>query len=187
MTLIDRLLQGWRIAKTRPVLSPGMRVLDIGSEDGILFQKVRGLDPTSTGIDPRVSEPVEHANFRLVRGFFPNDLPADSSGFDAITMLAVLEHFPESAYTNLGEACWSFLKPNGVVLITVPAVAVDRILVILKTLRLVAAATLDEHHGYEVNRTAQIFAAPAFELVCHQTFQLGLNNFFAFRKCPCPE
>ena len=184
MTRIDRLLQTWRIAKARRYLSPGMRVLDIGSEDGILFRRVKGLDPSSTGIDPRAEPTPPGADYRLVAGFFPQDLPADTPPFGAITMLAVLEHFPEAAYAALGAGCARLLQPGGWVLITVPSVAVDHLLVVLKTLRLVHATTLDEHHGYDVRRTAGIFAPPAFELVRHERFQLGLNNFFAFRRLP---
>jgi len=40
--------------------------------------------------------------------------------------------------------------------------------------------SLEEHHGYEVRRTAEIFCPPHFRLVCHRPFQLGLNNLFVF-------
>ena len=96
-------------------------------------------------------------------------------------MLAVLEHFPEDAYAGLGANCARFLKPNGRLVITVPSPLVDRILVVLKGLRLVDGMSLEEHHGYDTTRTRTVFE-PRFRLIRHQRFQLGLNNLFVFEK-----
>jgi 2-polyprenyl-3-methyl-5-hydroxy-6-metoxy-1,4-benzoquinol methylase len=179
--LLDRILQRWRITKVRPYLPPGTRVLDIGSADGALFQRLSGLSPDSLGIDPTLTGEIRVGRCRLLPGFFPADMP-DVPPFDAITMLAVLEHFPATAYAPLREGCVRFLRPGGRVLITVPAPAVDRILEILKALRLVDGMSLEEHHGYDVRQTAGIFCPPEFRLVCHRKFQLGLNHLFVFER-----
>jgi hypothetical protein len=42
--------------------------------------------------------------------------------------------------------------------------------------------SLEEHHGYEVGQTGEIFSKPEFELVIHREFQVGLNNLFVFRR-----
>jgi 2-polyprenyl-3-methyl-5-hydroxy-6-metoxy-1,4-benzoquinol methylase len=102
--------------------------------------------------------------------------------FDAVTMLAVLEHFPTSAHAPLAEGCRRFLKPGGQVIITVPSPRVDAILAVLQKLWLVHGMSLEEHHGYEVRQTAEIFSPPHFQLACHRTFQCGLNNLFVFQK-----
>jgi len=181
MTPADRILQRWRIDQARPFLPAGARVLDIGSADGALFQAVDFLSPGSLGIDPTLRQPVECEKFKLIPGFFPQDMPAGEP-FDAVTMLAVLEHFPETAYAGLAEGCRRFLKPGGKVIITVPSPRVDQILSVLKKLRLVHGMSLEEHHGYEVRQTAEIFCPPHFRLVCHRTFQFGLNNLFVFER-----
>jgi hypothetical protein len=59
---------------------------------------------------------------------------------------------------------------------------VDHILTVLKTLRVIDGMSLEEHHGYDVNHTASIFAPPRFALDVHRRFQLGLNNLFVFRR-----
>ncbi len=182
MTALDRFLQQSRIHQAKAFLRPGMRVLDVGCSRGELFERVSGLAPDSLGIEPTLSKAVQMERVRLLPGFFPQDIPAGAGLFDAISMLAVLEHFPESAYGELGRACLRFLKRSGLLVITVPSPAVDHILAVLKTFRLVHGMSLEEHHGYDIRDTRKIFSAPDFELICRQKFQFGLNNLFVFRR-----
>ena len=80
--------------------------------------------------------------------------------------------------------CARFLKPGGRLIITVPAAAVDHILAVLKFLRLIDGMSLEEHHGYDVRQTPEIFSVGSTsELLCAQKrFQLGLNNLFVFER-----
>jgi 2-polyprenyl-3-methyl-5-hydroxy-6-metoxy-1,4-benzoquinol methylase len=181
MTWLDEFLQRWRIAKARPFLSPGARVLDIGSASGALFRQLDHLVPDGVGIDPTLRQNEEGNNFRLIAGYFPQDMPA-CGPFDAITMLAVLEHFPETDHASLAAGCRRFLRPGGKLIVTVPSTRVDCILAVLKKFRLIHGMSLEEHHGYEVRQTAEIFCPPHFRLVCHRTFQLGLNHLFVFER-----
>ena len=183
MTWLDHFLQRQRIAQARSFLFSGARVLDIGSADGALFHAVDFLGTGCMGIDPTLRQAVDGKNFKLLPGFVPQDMPAVEP-FDAVTMLAVLEHFPESAYAPLAGGCCQFLKPGGKVIITVPSPRVDQILAVLQKLRLVHGMSLEEHHGYQVRHTTEIFGAPDFQLICHRTFQFGLNNLFVFKKAP---
>jgi 2-polyprenyl-3-methyl-5-hydroxy-6-metoxy-1,4-benzoquinol methylase len=159
-----------------------MKVLDIGCGEGELMASIGGLGGGSLGIDPTLHSVRERSGFRLLPGFFPQDIPPDTGVFDAIMMLAVLEHFPDSAHAELSAGCRRFLKPGGLLVITVPSAAVDRILSVLLRLRLIDGMSLEEHHGFDVNQTPQIFASPDFDLVSHKRFQLGLNNLFVFRR-----
>ena len=183
MTFVDRFLQNWRVRKARPFIKPGDRVLDLGSADGVLFERLGDCGPGSLGIDPILPATTRsRQGFALVRGYFPQDVPANAGTFDAIVMLAVLEHFPAAQYGPLAEGCARLLKPGGRMIITVPSPAVDMILDVLVKLRLVHGMSLEEHHGYEVTETPRIFASPRFELVEHSSFQLGLNNLFVFQR-----
>ena len=156
MKLADRLLQRWRIRKIRPYLKPGARVLDIGSVDGVLFSQVPNLSPGCFGIDPTLAAKVETDQFILLPGFFPKDMPPVAP-FDAITLLAVLEHFPETEFAAVAAGCANFLAPGGLLLITVPSPAVDTILKWLKFFRLIEGMSLEEHHGYEIGQTTKIY------------------------------
>ena len=139
----------------------------------------------SVGIDPDLTEPERIGSNRLLPGLFPHALP-DVEPFDVITMLAVLEHVVPEHQAPSAIQCHAFLVPGGHLLITVPSPAVDHVLEFLRRLRLVHAKTLDQHYGYEVEMTPEIFGAAGLELVRRNSFQLGLNNFFVFREPLAP-
>ncbi len=183
MTFLDRVLQNWRVRTAARFIVPGMKVLDLGSADGVLLDQPGLCGPGSLGIDPTLSvrsrTPGGHG---LIPGFFPKDLPADGGLFDAVAMLAVLEHFPNDQHAVLADGIATHLRPGGLLVITVPSPMVDHILTVLTTLRLVHGMSLEEHHGYDTSMTAQIFAAPRFGLLRHVRFQLGLNNLFVFER-----
>jgi 2-polyprenyl-3-methyl-5-hydroxy-6-metoxy-1,4-benzoquinol methylase len=182
MKLTDRVLQRWRIAKAKPFIAPGSQILDIGSADGALFRQLgRWKGERCLGIDPTLKADIRVDDVPLVAGCFPKDMPAVEP-FDVITLLAVLEHFPPSEYENLQGGCIKFLKPGGRLIITVPSAAVDRILAVLKFLRLIDGMSLEEHHGYQVEQTTAIFPAKSFRLLRRKGFQLGLNNLFVFER-----
>ena len=181
MTALDRFLQNWRIRKARPFIPSGARVLDIGSVDGVMFRQIPGLARNCLGIDPTLNKPVMGEGFNLIPGFFPQDMPVGEQ-FDAVTMLAVLEHFPNEAHALLASGCATHLKPGGRIIITVPSPFVDQILKVLTTLWLVHGMSLEEHHGYDIAQTAQIFSEPNFRLLRHERFQFGLNNLFVFER-----
>lgn len=182
MKQLDRVLQHWRIRKVLPYLKRGAKVLDIGSIDGALFRHGAELSEGSIGIDPILPCNLTNGRFTLIRGFFPKDLPPKAGPFDAITLLAVLEHFPEQELAALADGCMKYLVPGGLLLITVPSPSVDAILGWLRRFRLIDGMSLEEHHGYKVEQTPLVFAEPVFTLVRHQTFQFGLNNLFVFRR-----
>jgi 2-polyprenyl-3-methyl-5-hydroxy-6-metoxy-1,4-benzoquinol methylase len=183
MTKIDRILQAWRIKVTLPYIGQGYRVLDLGSADGELFRRSGCCGPGSMGIDPTLKASLTTVQgFQMISGYFPDDMPPGCAPFDVITMLAVLEHFPPSQYSNLADGIRRMLRPGGLLLITVPSAAVDEILIWLLKLRLIHGMSLQEHHGYDVNHTPIIFAEPAFKLLIHRQFQLGLNNLFVFQR-----
>jgi SAM-dependent methyltransferase len=180
MKAVDRWLQQWRIAKIKPYLAPGARVLDIGCADGALARLVPGLD--YLGIDPGLDASRSTPSGRLIKGCFPADLPPDATEFDSITMLAVLEHIPLEAQAALAADCFRFLRPGGLALITVPAPAVDCLLAVLKGLRVIDGMSLEEHYGFDVRRVPECFARALLEPFVHRRFQLGLNHLFVFRK-----
>jgi SAM-dependent methyltransferase len=180
MKFLDRLLQRWRVAKARPYISANARVLDIGCDDGALFRLVPAVGE-GVGIDPFIPASSSHGRFVLIKGWFPQDLP-DDTPYDAITLLAVLEHLPVDQQVRLAEACTRCLKPGGRLLITVPSPAVDRVLAVLKFLRVIDGMSLEQHYGFDAGQTPALFTAAGLRLLRRRRFQLGLNNFFAFEK-----
>jgi 2-polyprenyl-3-methyl-5-hydroxy-6-metoxy-1,4-benzoquinol methylase len=179
--ILDRVLQRWRIAKAAPHIPDGARVLDVGCADGALFRALRKRIAGGVGIDPDLPAGVAIDGAQFVRGFFPRDLQ-NADKFDVITMLAVFEHLDEETQPIAVAACGRLLRSSGLLVLSVPEPAVDRIVHTLVRLRLVAGMALHEHHGFEASRTPAIVTAGPFELVRHDRFQLGLNNLFVFRR-----
>src|SRR5688572_9697815 len=104
MKTTDRILQYWRIAKTRPYIPRRASVLDIGCADGSLFRQLKSHIREGIGIDPFLECSIDMDNYRLIAGSFPKDLP-DTRLFDVITMLAVLEHIPSKDQAQLAVDC----------------------------------------------------------------------------------
>ena len=97
-------------------------------------------------------------------------------------MLAVLEHVPSEEQAALARACFQCLVPAGLVALTVPSPAVDRILGALRCMRLIDGMALEQHYGFEPDQTIALFTGAGFRLVSHRRFELGLNNLFVFQK-----
>ena len=160
-----------RVRVALPHIPRGARVLDVGCADGTLLRAAATRMSGGVGIDP--DAPAGDA--RLERGRFPDDLRA-AGPFDAITMLAVFEHFPESDRARVVEACRRLLRPGGRVILTVPSPAVDRIIDVLGALGLVHGMDIESHHGYDPRETPRHFSG--FRVLTHHAFELGLNHLY---------
>jgi 2-polyprenyl-3-methyl-5-hydroxy-6-metoxy-1,4-benzoquinol methylase len=183
MKALDRFIQRLRIAKAAPWIAPDSRVLDIGCADGALFRQLRARIREGVGIDSELRERVAGENYELLPGTFPEALE-DGGLFDAITLLAVLEHVPPEQQAPLARACARRLAPGGHLVVTAPAPLVDRILDVLLFLRLIDGMALGQHYGFEPAQTPAIFEPHGFALVHARRFQLGLNHLFVFRRQP---
>jgi SAM-dependent methyltransferase len=181
MKRLDRLIQGWRINQAVKFVPACGRVIDIGAHEGELFRALGGRLGAGFGVEPLRSARLEGTNFQIEPGFFPTVRPA-AGNWDAVTMLAVLEHIPTVQQAGVAAACQELLRPGGRIIITVPAAAVDHILAFLRFLRLIDGMSLEEHYGFEPDDTRRIFAEPGFKLIHHSRFQLGLNHLFVFER-----
>jgi 2-polyprenyl-3-methyl-5-hydroxy-6-metoxy-1,4-benzoquinol methylase len=156
-------------------------VLDIGCADGALFRRLGNLIAPSKGIDADLVRPEQIGGHQLLPGCFPADLPAGLD-FDTIVALAVLEHIPSDRLAEFAAACYERLVPTGLLILTVPHPFVDRILDVLIALRIAHGMEAEQHHGYDVNKTAELFGGAGFRLAKRERFQLGLNSLFLFER-----
>lgn len=179
---LDRYLQRARIARALRQLPQRASVIDIGAHQGELFTALGARLERGFGIEPVNTTEIRGHNYVIRPGYFPEVSPDEPGSWDAVTLLAVLEHIPPEGQGRLAAACADFLKPGGRVVITVPSPQVDHILWCLRTLRLISGMSLEEHYGFKPADVPRIFGAPHFRLLRHSRFQFGLNHLFVFER-----
>ena len=112
-------------------------------------------------------------------------LPFDTSYFDTITMLAVVEHLNPEILIELFRECRRTLKPEGLVILTTPAAWSDRLLRFMARLRLVSKEEIDEHiYAYTLPLIGWYFGAAGFSMhrIKFGYFEFGLN-MWATAQC----
>lgn len=182
MKKLDYFLQNERFKKAIAFIPKNAMVLDIGCSDGAIFSHIPHLK-YGVGIDPKLKVKIVKSNYTLLPGHFSEALKKEQyQQFDAITLLAVIEHIPINQLKKISGIIHKFLKKNGKVIITVPHPFVDKILDGLRFFRLIDGMELEEHYGYEITQTEKIFTSESLKLNHHKKFQFGLNNLFVFEK-----
>jgi 2-polyprenyl-3-methyl-5-hydroxy-6-metoxy-1,4-benzoquinol methylase len=181
MKTLDRELQRQRIAKALPFIEQGASVLDVGCADGALFRAGRDRIATGVGIDLHMPQTWVDGLFELRVGEFPDVLDPGQT-FDAIVMLAVVEHAPLDELQVWAKVIPELLVPGGRLVITTPSPKVDEILHLLMKLRVLDGMEAHEHYGFDPRTVPEIFGGRRLTLVHKQRFQLGLNHLFVFRS-----
>lgn len=174
----DSVLQSWRIAVATPYIPRAAHVLDIGCGDGALFRALEGRIASGVGIDA-ASAPPDHGAFRFIRGHAPEAVP-EHDRYDAITLLAVLEHIPPDAQRDLAATCRLLVRDRGRVVCTVPSPKVDSLIHLGQRLGILDGIEAHEHDGFVPAHTVPLFTNAGFVLRRTRRFQLGLNNLFVF-------
>ncbi len=177
MRLLDFVLQDWRARVARRWIPEGARVLDIGCHQGELLRNLGDRIGPSVGMDP-LAPGGAVGRHTLLAEPFREPAPFPDGSFDVIVLLATIEHIQDK--TPLIRECLRLLRPPGRVIVTVPSRAVDRIVVLLRSLRLADGMSLEEHHGFDPRDTPRLFA-DGFTLLHRRRFQAGLNNLYVFR------
>jgi SAM-dependent methyltransferase len=177
----DRLLQRWRIGKAMEWVPAGSRVLDVGCADGSLFRLGKARITSGVGVDPRPLTWDEGSRYERRIGTYPAAIH-DGESFDAVVMLAVVEHIDADELERWAKATHDVVRPGGRVIMTIPSPLVDQILHVGQRLGLLEGMEVHQHHGFEPGDVVPVFIAAGFELVHRGRFQLGLNNLFVFRR-----
>lgn len=176
----DRIIQLWRMQMAARWIPPGSRVLDIGCHQGEFLLWLGEKIAPSAGFDPLYKESSHSGRHRLYSKIFQEGILDEKDSFDAVTMLATLEHIHDKGIIARESA--RLLRPGGRVIITVPSPLVDKILEFLIALRIVDGMSLEEHHGFLPEELPAIFVPAGFRLRKKQKFQFGLNNLYVFER-----
>jgi SAM-dependent methyltransferase len=109
MRFMDRVPQNWRGRKTRRRIRPGARVVDIGCHQGEFLLGLGDPIGASVEIDP-LATPACTGTVEIRSDSFEKPMPLEDGSFDAIVMLATLEHIQDTG--PLAEECGRLLTPR---------------------------------------------------------------------------
>jgi SAM-dependent methyltransferase len=112
-------------------------------------------------------------------------LPFEDNFFNAITLLAVVEHLNPASMAALFKETHRALQPGGVVVMTTPAAWSDGILKTMARVNLVSAEEIHEHvYAYTLPLIGWYFGQAGFEMtkVNFGYFEFGLNLWAVARK-----
>lgn len=185
MKALDHWLERLRIRRALAWVPSGSHVLDVGCADGMLFRLGSGRISSGIGVD--LNEPScwpDGGAFERRTGRFPEVL-GPQERFDAVLMLAVVEHCEGEELEVWGRSVSEVLRPGGRLVITTPSPLVDPILRLGTSARLIDGMELDQHHGFDPSSVPGFFAVNGVALERKQRFELGLNNLFVFRRSSC--
>ena len=176
--LLEPILRWMRLKRVISNIPNNSTILDIGCGTSARFLKT--ISPKikqGFGVDFKV-ENATYGNIKTTQLKLDDRLPFGDSSFDAVTMLAVLEHI-ENEKQILKEID-RVLVPGGKLILTVPSTRAKPVLEFLAyKLKIVNEAEIRDHKRY-YDRTKLkkvLIEAIEFEQFSHQYFQLWMNNF----------
>ncbi len=112
-------------------------------------------------------------------------LPFNDDYFDAVTLLAVVEHLNPDSMALLFQECCRVLRREGMVILTTPAAWSDGLLKFMARVNLVSAEEIHEHaFAYTLPLLGWHFGQAGFEMrkVKFGYFELGLNMWATAQK-----
>lgn len=181
-TRIDRFIATMRFRAAYPHIRKGCRVCDLGCglEAAFLDYAAERI-AFGSGVDDQLDE-SGHGRWQRVRMDVRSPLPFPAGHFDHVVMLAVLEHLTEPEPV-LREA-HRVLAPEGSLIMTWPASAVDPILGVLRRLHLISDEMESEEHQKRipVKKLQEMLEKIGFRKFVHTRFEIGLNNLLVATK-----
>lgn len=181
--LLEGLLAKKRARMAESLIPPGLRVgriLDIGCGThpfflfGIEFSEKYGLDKAVDFAGEGVT---------LLKYDFDSSIPFEDGYFDAVTMLAVIEHMERERFGVLSKEVWRVLKPGGICVLTTPARWTDKLLRAMARLRLVSPVEIAEHKSaYSRSEIAAVLQAAGFGAPRLGYFEAFMNLWAAAQK-----
>jgi len=163
----------------KPWILQGSHLLDIGCHQGEFLDYLGARISSGVGLDP-LAPNRQTPRYQLLSQRFTDSVNFPDGTFDAITLLATLEHIQDKGKLPLN--CHRLLRAEGRVILTVPSPMVDVIVTCLRFLRLADGMSVEQHHDYPPAETSPLFLRHQFVIEHHRRFQLGLNHLFVFRK-----
>lgn len=149
--LLEPYLAQLRTQRANQLIPPSLRegrILDIGCGSfpyflaHTAFQEKFAVDQLPMPKETASKNRIEF--FALDLNKVPS-LPFENGFFNAVTLLAVVEHLNPDSLALLLKECYRVLKPGGALILTTPAAWSDGLLKFMARLSLVSAEEIHEH------------------------------------------
>lgn len=183
MKLLDKFIRYLRVSKAINEITCEETVLDLGGYDFYLLNRLQKKYRLGILVDPLAPNYTSKHLIGVGGDIFyaRENLPIRNNSVDIIFMLSVFEHLAENKGSIIDE-CYKMLKKDGRIILTVPSPQVDRILSVLKYIKLIDGMSLEQHHGFAISEIHEYFHQSFFRKVKHIPFQFGLNNLLVYEK-----
>ena len=144
------------------------RILDIGCGSfpyflaHTAFKEKFAVDQLPMATETATGNQIEFFELNLNR---EPRLPFENDYFDAVSLLAVVEHLNPDSMAALFTECRRVLRPGGMVILTTPAAWSDGLLHVMAHLNLVSAEEIHEHaFAYTLPLIGWHFGQAGFEM-----------------------
>lgn len=169
--LLEPLLADLRAQRANKLIPPtlrGGRILDIGCGTypyflaHTSFEEKFAIDQVP--LPENTASELKILSFTLDLEVKPQ-LPFNNDFFEAVTLLAVVEHLDPSLMALLFKEVYRVLRPQGLVILTTPAAWSDGLLKFMARLNLVSAEEIHEHaYAYTLPLIGWYFGQAGFEM-----------------------
>lgn len=184
-TFLDSLLRELRIKKIKNIVVKinNCRLLDVGCGwEARFLKQMEPFIASGVGIDFKVPD-IKTDKIKTIKYTIKKEIPFKDNTFDIVTLLAVLEHLekPLDAINEIHKV----LKPNGLILITVPSKYAKPALEFLSyKLNIIDKNEILDHKQYFNKKDLYDFfnKINGLEILTHKYFQFRMNNFLVVRK-----
>ncbi len=183
--ILEPLLRRMRIGKVIDEVKniQNCNLLDIGC--GFNHRFLSSIEPYilhGIGIDFKVKEFVSD-KISTIKTTLDETLPFQDCSFNAVTMLAVLEHIDKPQH--IVSEIYRVLSPRGKLILTVPGKKAKPVLEFLAfKIGIVNRQEIEDHKKYydleEINLL--ISDIDGLSIIKHEYFQFGMNNFCVIKK-----
>ncbi|MFN8411568.1 MAG: class I SAM-dependent methyltransferase [Anaerolineales bacterium] len=189
--LLEPLLADLRAQRANKLIPSTLRegrILDVGCGSfpyflaHTSFQEKFAIDQIP--LAPNTASELKIESFTLDLEIEPH-LPFEDGYFEAVTLLAVVEHLDPTLMAKLFKEVYRVLKPNGMVILTTPAAWSDGLLKFMAKVGLVSAEEIHEHaYAYTLPLLGWYFGQAGFEMTKTNFgyFEFMLNMWATAKK-----
>jgi SAM-dependent methyltransferase len=169
--LLEPMLADLRAQRANKLIPPPLRegrILDVGCGSfpyflaHTSFKEKFAIDQIP--LSSNTASELKIESFTLDLEIEPH-LPFEDNFFEAVTLLAVVEHLDPALMAKLFKEVYRVLKPGGMVILTTPAAWSDGLLKFMARISLVSAEEIHEHaYAYTLPLLGWYFGQAGFEM-----------------------